>query len=220
MNKIVKISLFVFALFFVSANAFGLMIANESCAAYDGCLPPPGSKTIISGSSIGQLIVTGAGHFLQSYSDMMLFCQQIETAETSGADYTSWRAVIDRAIENLAGADDTYKILAETAGATPYNPDVIAKLAAFDYAGFMAAKGLNPAVFVRVVKLLRRGDVTGVYVQLQADCAAILERLTGVRTLVDQGIFPDIESVWRINQEFAQTMLFGQYVAEVFYALK
>jgi hypothetical protein len=37
--------------------------------------------------------------------------------------------------------------------------------------------------------------------------------------MVDAYKFPDLNSIWRLNQLFSETLLFGQYAAEVFQAV-
>jgi hypothetical protein len=41
-----------------------------------------------------------------------------------------------------------------------------------------------------------------------------------VKERLEANMFPAVSSLWRINQEYAEVELFGQYVAEVFYKLK
>ena len=36
----------------------------------------------------------------------------------------------------------------------------------------------------------------------------------------ENGIFPDISTVWGVNQKYSEFKLFGQYVARVFYSIK
>ena len=212
MKRIILITVLMTALFTGQLLAF--VYANHSCRAYNDCEPPEGYRA--AGPSIGMLIIDGAGYFLKSHSQMLMLLNQVELSERYGNDYPGMQVLVKDALDNMQKADETYKSLVAAAKATPYDPDVIAKLTVFDYDSFREANGPNKDIFSRVKKYLVKGDVTGLYVLLAADMAWIIEQLQTVKTGLDAGTMPVISLLWRLNQKYGESLLSGQYIAEVF----
>jgi len=96
---------------------------------------------------------------------------------------------------------------------------VIAKLLVFDYESSRETNGLNRDIFYRVKKYLVKGDVTGLYVLLESDMASIIRQLQTVKTSLDAGTLPGLSLLWRLNQTYSESLLTGQYTAEVFKSL-
>jgi hypothetical protein len=67
---------------------------------------------------------------------MLLFLNKMELSELNGPDYPGMQDLLNRALENMQKASDTYKMLIAAAKETPYNQDVIAKIMLFDYEHF------------------------------------------------------------------------------------
>jgi hypothetical protein len=200
-----------------TGQLLAFMYANGTCKAYDDCEPPEGVRA--AAPSIGVLIIDGAGYFLNSQSHMLLLLNKVELSELYGTDYPGMQALVNNALDNMQKAGETYKSLIAAAKETPYNPKVITKLMMFDYETFRETNGLNKDIFFRIKKYLVKGDVTGLYVLLEADMALIIEQLQAVKTCIDAGTFPDISLLWRLNQNCSESLLTGQYIAEVFKSL-
>jgi len=216
MKKIVLIAALAAAFFAV--QVFAIVYANHSCLVYDAC--PPGGESLRGGSTlINTLIVEGAGHFLTSHADFIRLLKGVEVAELSGTDYPRWRTLVNGALESMVKAGAVYDTLITAAKETPYNPGVIEKLAVFDYKNFVKKNGLNGEIFSRIEDSLRKGDVTGVYVLLKSDMDGIAEGLGIVKAAVDAGTFPDLSLLLRLNQDYAESLLTGQYFSQVFDAL-
>lgn len=198
---------------FFTTNLFPIFFCNESCRAYDDCDPESVNR---SGVSLGQLVVQGGGYFLTSNSQMLEFLNRIEMAELTGIDYTELQGVINLAIENMENARDVYQNIISIAKETPYNPEVLKKLRRFDYRAYQETHGLNGVIFSKVKGYLKKGDVTGAYIQIKSGMDGILENLYVIKASVDANIFPDISLLWRTNQAYAFSGLFGMYLAEVF----
>jgi hypothetical protein len=49
--------------------------------------------------------------------------------------------------------------------------------------------------------------------------ALIIEQLQAVKTSMDAGTLPGISLLWRMNQAYSESLLTGQYIAEVFKSL-
>jgi hypothetical protein len=161
-------------------------------------------------------IVNGAGFFLKSYADTLLLLNRIETADIHGVDYNELQGLVNSAIENMQRVKEAYTNLKQAADRTPYNTGIIIKLLSFDYSGFKQDNGFNPFVFKRVEYYLGRGDVRGFYGHLLSASVDISTRLDTIKASIDAARFPGIENLWRINQVFSQTVLFGQYGSSIF----
>jgi hypothetical protein len=210
---------FIVLLLLISANTYPAMIANYSCIYFlpDQCVT--GEKANPA-PTIGFLVVEGAGYFLDSHADMLLFLNRIEMAELTGIDYTGLQVLLANAIEKMEKANAAYFQLKKLAAETPYNPPVIDKLETFDYQSFQKKRGLNEVIFRGVSELLARGDVRGVYKRLHKETAGLLKYLYRIKSSIDSGIFPEISVLWRANEKYAETLLFGQICAEIFYTCK
>lgn len=215
MKRIIIIMVLMTALFTGQLLAF--VYANHSCGAYDGCEQPEGARA--AGPSMGVLIMDGAGYFLRSHSHMLMLLNKVELSELYGPDYPVMQTPVKDALENMQKAGETYKSLIAAAKETPYNPEVITKLMMFDYENFRETNGLNKDIFYRVKKYLVKGDVTGLYVLLKADMDDIIHGLQAVKAILDAGTLPGISLLWRLNQTYSESLLTGQYIAEVFKSL-
>jgi len=212
-NKKLMIKIFI-VFFFIIAIEKGidaLIIANRGDCAFGG----GGEKE----GSIKSYIIEGAGYFLSSYSDTLLFLNKIEMSELIGVDYKELRAILYRAIENMEKARDAYSNLKQMADNTPYNQAMIDQLLSFDYAGFQNEKVLNNTIFKTVESYLSKGDVRGFFTLLLSNSEQILNKLYTIKAWVDTDTFPGLSTLWRVNQVFSETMFFGQYGAEVFYEI-
>jgi hypothetical protein len=116
-------------------------------------------------------------------------------------------------------AKENYEFLKQIADTTPYNPVVIDKLLSFDYSGFCRERGLNKDAFEDVKQFLGKGDARGVFNKILTDTTVILNSLNTIKISVDMKRFPLLSNLWRLNQRFAETLLFGQYCAEVMVAI-
>ncbi len=213
MKKTISISVFMIMLF--TGNIFAIYYVNRSCEAYNTCAPAPGATSSIS-PSMGQLIIEGAGYFLASHADMKTFLNRIELSEMNGVNYLEIQGILNSGIANMENASATFKNLILLAKETPYNHAVINKLRKFNYRGFMKKNNLVGDVFIKVRGFLAKGNVTGAYIKLQASKDEMIAQLYVIKAAVDSNIFPDTNLLYRVNQAYIETMLFGQYVAQVF----
>jgi hypothetical protein len=201
--------LFAFIALFVTSNfSYPLIMGNFSENSF--------VNPDVESTPLNTHIVNGAGFFLKSYSDTLLLLNRIETADINGIDYNELEILVSSAIENMHRSKEAYANLKQLADRTPYNQVMIAKLLSFDYNGFKHDKGFNPIVLKQVESYLGRGDVRGFYGHLLSATIDISTRLNTIKASIDAASLPKIETLWRINQEFSETMLFGQYAANVF----
>ena len=214
-----KIFVLLVSILVLSLNVNGAMIANESDRGFEG--GDPGGNGLESGSSlIGQYIVEGGGHYLNSYSAVLMLLNKVEMSEMYGLNYPEAQELLNTAIHRLENAGTAYFNLKNLAAVTPYDQTIIEILRHFDYRGFQKEKGLDPFIFKKVEKDLRRGNIRGVYNRLYDDVCVILEQLYGIKESLDNNRFPEISRLWRINQNFSTSISYGQGVAEVFYKIK
>lgn len=206
-----KVSLAVFVLLLVHVNVFALIYGNESDKGYGN----PGGKS--STPTIRTYVLQGAGYFLDSYSDILLFLNKIELAELNGIDYVELQNIVNRARENIQQQKDNYLNLTQLADATPYDQVVIDQLTSFDYAAFQQEKALNSVIFADVQSYLSKGDIRGVYYRFLAAADTLLTQLNTIKTDIDANRFPQSSDLWNLDQNAAQSLLFGQYTAEVCY---
>ena len=203
----------IFTVFvFCGVNLFPLMVLNRGDEAYE-----EGERSV---STIRKYIIEGAGYFLKSNSNMQLFLNKIELSELNGMDYSELQNTINSAVENMENAKETYSNLISITKITPYNPSVIEKLQLFDYPGFQEENKLNSEIFKQVEAFLSIGDVTGLYIKFKLDIDSIIVLLYNIKSSVDNEKFPEISSLWLINQKYSELMLLGQYGSQVFFEIK
>jgi hypothetical protein len=196
----------------VTLYVYGYFVLNEFEEAYE-----EGER---SASTIRKYIIEGAGYFLKSNSNIQLFLNKIELSELNGMDYSELQNIINSAIENMENAKETYINLISIAKVTPYNPFIIEKLQLFDYPGFQKENKLNSEIFKQVETFLSIGDVTGLYIKFKLDIDSILVPLYNIKASVYNETFPEISSLWLINQKYSELVLFGQYGSQVFFEIK
>jgi len=204
----------------ISTGLFGIMSGNDSEGAYDESGTEKGT-TRSTTLPMRVLVIKGAGHYLKSQSDALEFFNAVELSElVNGPDYKELSVFINSAVSNMKNARDTYYRLMVAAQVTPYNPVVIEKLRALDYDAIQDQYNLNQTIFKEVKGFLSRNDVNGVYNRFYLNTCRILELLYDMQKLVDAGIFPGRSLLWELNQQYSSSLLFGQYVAIVFSAIK
>ena len=158
-----------------------------------------------------------AGNFLQSHSAFLLFLTRIELSELNGLDYSELRQIIGNTIGYMENARANYTDLVERADNATYDQGITKTLMNFDYQSFSEQKSLNKQIFSEVKSYLDSGDTRGIYYKILSDTQLILAQLTVIKSAVDSRMFPAMSDLWRVNQIYAETLLFGQYTAEIFY---
>ncbi len=211
-----KFSLIGTIMLLASMTLLGVVIANHGESAYNG--EDDGEKA--ANNPLKNLIITGAGHFIQSHALFQQFLHQIELAEIYGVNYNELWGILNETITNIESARTTYYDFIKLAALTPYNQDFIDALKSFDYEGFREEHNLNTVIFSRLASLLRSGNLTGVYEEIYAKTGEISHLLQTVKSTVDKDIFPGIPVLWEINQVYFDGYLFGQYAAMVFNEVK
>jgi len=167
----------------------------------------------------GNNIVEGAANYLNSYSTYLTLLNRIELSDVKGIDYDELTQIIDKIIATMERAESAYMSLVFNSFGTESNYDFLYRLYLFDYDGFAKKKRLNTVIFDSVTRYLKNGDVIGVFVKLWNDSSRIKLKLYEIKTYITARNFPDLSLLWALNQDFSQTMFFGQYAAQVFFAV-
>jgi hypothetical protein len=204
----------VFAAVF-SFNGFSYTILNGIEMAFP---PPPTSGLKTTSLSIGSdnYIIEGAGYFLESYTNTLLFMKKIELSGVDGYNTDELNAVLDKAITNIKLASNAYLKLIKESENLPYITTVLESLKKIDYAAFKSEIFANKEIFNEVREYLYKGDIRGVYKKMLANTEQIAGILSRMKEKVDGGVLAVISDTYRVNQTFSRSLLFGQYVAQVF----
>jgi hypothetical protein len=218
----IKAFVFVLAGLFIFGLAipgYAMMCGNTS---EEGFIDPGGTTGVSSTKStttIKYLIIKSAKYFLTGKSSVDLLASRLEAAELDGINYYELQQIVNDALWNMRTARYYYRELKNLADATPYNQTVIAQLAAFDYNTFANEYGLNGHIYDQVTAYLQPGDIRGSYDQLLTFTDNIINFLERVQWDVYFCKFPAMATIWKLNQECAHMLLFGQYIAQTFYRL-
>ena len=205
----------IILLVLMNTNVFPCWISNTTGDGFvDG-----GDAESRTASAIEDYIVDGAGYFLDSYDKVLVFMKKTELMDKQSVSNEELASLLDTALAQMQLANDTYVNLKMTADNTPYNTVVIDALKNFNYDAFKEKNGLNGDVFKVAAKYLSKGDIRGVYGKTLEDTGKIIDLLNQVKNKIDAGVVPPLNEVWKLNQAYSQSLLFGQYVTQVFYNL-
>jgi hypothetical protein len=201
--------------------AFSCILQNGSGKGYgDGDDYSSGDKIKSSSSIITNYIIVGAGYYLDAHSYFITFLNRVELSELRGINYNEWNQLVNSALSNIKNAKDTFSLLIEVAESTPYNQTVISKLMTFDYDYYLNEHKLNSVIFNYVENYLKQGDIRGVHKRIYSDVIEIENLLTSIKGELSLFKMPELSNLWKINEKFSETLIFGQYVARIFYALQ
>lgn len=197
---------------FFGFNAFARMVVNGTDEAFAG-----------SGKEqIRVHVIRGAGYFLKSQSDFLLFLHRVEMSDLEGMDYVEAQGIIGNAVANMENAVKTYEALARQAEVTAYDPAVLPKMlnAKFelkDETGKMIDDGVSRQnTLSRAESFLREGDVRGVYFKLHKETQTLLAALNRVKAEVDAYRMPENGALWDLGRNYSDTLVFGHNVADIF----
>jgi hypothetical protein len=207
----IKLILFALMILSLGLNSYAMIIANRGDESY--------YESDEKNTSIKSAIINGAGNYLTAYSDYLLFLNRVEISSENSPGYDEMQTLLNGCLEKLNRAKIAYLALYQNAANTPYNFEIIYRLIFFNYDYFQWERGLNPYIFKEVEKYLRSGNVNGIFNRMLSGTENLILKVAAVKEMVDAYQFPDLNSIWRLNQLFSETLLFGQYAAEVFQAV-
>ncbi|HLP46318.1 MAG TPA: hypothetical protein VK469_10240 [Candidatus Kapabacteria bacterium] len=222
-----KMIIGIIFLLVLNLQVFPVIFGNGSGNGYcdwtlnPDCPLPPGfySTDTRTGYGIEALVKEGGGYFLNAHSSTLALLIQIEMSDLQGIDYDRMKKNAADALQNIRAAVSIYNDLVEIAANTPYNTVVIDKLKTFDYQTFMDKNKLNREIFKKVVVYLSSGDINGMYCRILKELTALEKLLSSITNDIAFNRQPGLSLLWKTNETFSETLLFGQYAARVFYAL-
>ncbi|MCP4147998.1 MAG: hypothetical protein GY757_09645 [bacterium] len=214
MKKFRLLFLVIMSFAFFTGNIYSALVLDYSEKAFS----EPGDSGTTQLPELKRRITWGAGLFLKSQADMMCFSRMYELSDR-GIDYSQCRQLLERAMQNLRDAKENVSHILKLTAITPYKKDMILMLRDFNYNALQKKHALNRAVFDNVSSILSSGDIATVYITLLKKLNYIEKILIEINGYVETNRIPELSLVWRINEAFSQTHLFGQYVTRVFHAL-
>jgi hypothetical protein len=185
---------------------FPIMWANETDCAFrpNDC---DGGFVATSTRSLRYLIIEGAEQF---YSASSLFMAGLK--EYEGGNYIEAKTNFSKSAISMRSANAIYKVLYLESFYYEYDPKVITALKLFNYDKYHVAYKLLPTVFQKVKEFLIKGDIRGAYKELEVLTGNIASDIESIEPFE----IPSKEIIWRINQDIAVSILFGQYISEIF----
>jgi hypothetical protein len=196
-----------------------MFVANYSEQSFNDGDPDTSTESkssIASSFTIKYLIIKSATYFFKGKSKIDLLASGLEAADIEGVNFYELQQIVNDSLCNMKTARYYYQALKSKADNTPYNQPVISQLIVFDYDSFSVDIGLNGDIFNQVKGYLKMGDVRGAYARLYDYTDNIIDMLEAVQKEVYYWEIPGIENVWKLHQECAHMLLFGQYIAQIF----
>ncbi|MCP5051244.1 MAG: hypothetical protein GY940_29030 [bacterium] len=199
--------------------AFAGIVGYGAGTGYDESPPPDGAAANGNYRSIEDYIIRGTGFYLEASQNVGALLRMVELQNQRGVSIEELKRVTGNALENINGALNAYNGLIEKAETTPYNKVVADQLKALDYDRFRQEKKLDPVVFGDVAGYLSSGDITGVFKKTRSGHVKIAELLNRVSARLDNNKLPVLKDLWKLNETFAESTMFGSYVARIFHFL-
>lgn len=218
-KSFIFLSLICVFIFVIPFHGFSMFVANYSEKSFNEGEPDTSteSKSLIGSSlTIKYLIIKSATYFFKGKSNIDLLTSRLEAADIDAVNFYELQEIVNNALCNMKTARYYYQALKSKANNTPYNQTVISQLTVFDYDLFSAEIGLNGDIFNQVKGYLKMGDVRGTYDRLYVYTDNIIDMLETVQKEIYYWNIPGIKNVWKLHQECAHMLLFGQYIAQIF----
>jgi hypothetical protein len=217
--KMMKVSIMIFFMLIFVSTSHSFFSFNETGLLFDGDENGNGNKSLAPGAQLNNSIINGAGYFIKSHSDFLLFLSKIETSGSVGLNFTELREILSASQLNLEMAKESYLNLCEIANKTAYNQSLLQQLLQFNYLKYERKNRLNSAVFNQVTGFLSKGDIRGAYKNYYTAITDLLEKTMKMKADIDSDLIPNLSELWRINQNYSEMLLFGQYATEVVYCI-
>jgi hypothetical protein len=212
----------IFLLTLTTINLPARIIHNSSSTAFEGDTEStnPETRSITSGNtSIEKIVIIAAGEYLNAYSNALILLNKIEMSDLMGVDFEEMQKIAETAVNSIQRTHYAYALLVEKAAVAQYNKTTLDKLFYFNYENFKKSHRLNTDIFNQVSTYLKSGDIRGAYDKIQLDTEELSLMLSNIKDSIDRYTIPENYQLWRMNEKFSDSMLFGQYVAEVFQSI-
>ncbi len=217
-RHIVSMFLAVVLIFSVASVGFSMFVGNYSEESFeDSGGQTMAMKSAEASETIRDLIIKSATYFLRGKANVDLLASKLEAADREGVCFSELRIIVDDSLFNMRTARYYYQALKNKADNTPYNQVVINQLTSFDYDSFLKEYNLNSDIYNQVKGYLQAGNVRGAYGRLYTYIDNIVDMLEKVQEYVCCGDIPETANIWKLNQECAHMLLFGQYISQTYY---
>jgi hypothetical protein len=197
-------------------NVSGIIWYNDSDIGFGG----QAGVAALQEKPMRAYVIEGAGYFLGSYSDFLLLLNKVEMSELQGCNFNELLVLVNRAIEKMQYANESYLQLKQKADVTSYNPVIIDELQNFDYDAFAHREGFIEPIFKEVKAFLSKGHIREMYGEALSHTQGILNIAMVIKTNLEEGVLPETSDLHDLNEAYAHYMLFGEYAAEVFQQIK
>ncbi|MCP5051104.1 MAG: hypothetical protein GY940_28325, partial [bacterium] len=182
----------------------------------EGESPPDGAAVVSGSRTIDGYILQGNRFYLGASRDVNILLGMVELQDFNGISLDELKTVTDRALNNMNRALGTYSQLVKKAEATPYNNAVNHQLKNLDYERFRMEKKMNRPVFRKLEEYLSKGDITGVFKRTLSVYIEIEALLFRVKAELEGNNLPALRDLWKLNESFAESSMFGSYVDRIF----
>lgn len=156
-------------------------------------------------------VVSGASYYLLSKSFADLFLMEYEESTFQSFNFESAISSIDKAIANLELSKEKYRQAKDIGARLGYISQKVSWFENFTYDNFVAANKLNSEIASRVKVFLEKCDIVGIYNQNIIYIDEILATLYEIKKQLDEKSKPSKAEVWRLLQQYSETLLFGNY---------
>jgi len=217
---IISMFLAVVLIFGMASFGFSMYVGNYSEETFDE--PDGGTSAVKSAETfetIRDLIIKSATYFLRGKKNVDLLASKLEAAEIEGICFFELQNIVNNSLYNMRIARYYYQALKNKADNTPYNQVIINQLISFDYDSFLKEYNLNSDIYNQVKGYLQAGDVRGAYDRLYTYIDNIVGMLEVAQEDIYYGDIPETANIWKLNQECAHMLLFGQYISQTFHKL-
>ena len=212
-----KVLLGMIVLILLHPNLPTLTHCNDSYSAF---LEIDKKKKNSEVGTIKGYVVEGAGYFIESYSDFVLFLNKIEIGELGSLNYNELKMILDKAIGKMEDTKNIYCELKQKADHTPYNPKVINELLAFNYGNFQIKNHLLEPVYNNVKHYLCRGKIREMYGERISQIERILSIANMIKSKIEVSELPGSSVFHDLNEVCSQSLLFCQYASMVFQEIR
>lgn len=224
-HTLTKLSIFtVLLVAFLQINSYPAFLTNTGEIFFQqnsNTLSVPLSVQAADNSKfIETYIINGASYIFKSYAYTLQAMQMVETSTPNTLDLNALKIILRNSIQNTTNAVLVYRNLKATADTTPYNPIMVQKLQNFDYFSYCYNNNLNETTMWKVASYLYYGDVRGTFSYLLNQFESILKLQQSILASLETVKFPEIANIWRLNHQFSDCLMFGQYCAQIFDEIK
>jgi hypothetical protein len=112
---------------------------------------------------------------------------------------------------------DDFKALHNLIKTLEIHKKTLDKIQTFDYDSFAKSnKIFSKELFARVVHFMRTGNLKEMYLFPANNIDQTIKIAKRINQTLEKGKFPNREDLWLLNQDYTQTKLYGQYIAQIF----